>query len=86
MSTSTQKHRDFVGEPMGDKPVTSLSGIGGILGEKLRHQSLRQGLRGPGSVPASEERPGDVHRVAEGHQRGKLPSGRTLQSVSEGVV
>uniref|UniRef100_A0AAQ4RHD6 Barrier to autointegration factor 1 n=1 Tax=Gasterosteus aculeatus aculeatus TaxID=481459 RepID=A0AAQ4RHD6_GASAC len=43
MSTSTQKHRDFVGEPMGDKPVTSLSGIGGILGEKLRHQSLRQG-------------------------------------------
>ncbi|KAK9541109.1 barrier-to-autointegration factor-like [Anarhichas minor] len=40
MSTTTQKHRDFVGEPMGDKRVTALSGIGEILGEKLRQQGF----------------------------------------------
>ncbi|XP_068590594.1 barrier-to-autointegration factor-like [Cebidichthys violaceus] len=40
MSTTTRKHQDFVGEPMGDKCVTSLSGIGEILGEKLRQQGF----------------------------------------------
>ncbi|TNN31893.1 Barrier-to-autointegration factor B [Liparis tanakae] len=40
MSSTTQKHRDFVGEPMGDKSVTALSGIGATLGEKLRQQGF----------------------------------------------
>ncbi|XP_056680982.1 barrier-to-autointegration factor-like [Monodelphis domestica] len=33
--TTSQKHRDFVGEPMGDKPVRCLAGIGEVLGQKL---------------------------------------------------
>ncbi|XP_076599470.1 barrier-to-autointegration factor-like [Chaetodon auriga] len=40
MLTTTQKHRDFISEPMGDKAVTALSGIGEILGKKLQQQGF----------------------------------------------
>ncbi|KOB71018.1 putative dna-bridging protein baf [Operophtera brumata] len=36
MSTNTsQKHRNFVSEPMKKKPVTDLAGIGDVLGKRL---------------------------------------------------
>ncbi|KAM8947396.1 barrier-to-autointegration factor-like protein isoform 2-T2 [Pelodytes ibericus] len=40
MSNTSQKHRDFVSEPMGDKPITALSGIGDVLGSKLEEQGF----------------------------------------------
>ncbi|XP_078503092.1 barrier-to-autointegration factor-like protein isoform X2 [Lissotriton helveticus] len=36
MSQSSQKHRDFVSEPMGEKSVTALAGIGEVLGTRLQ--------------------------------------------------
>lgn len=38
MSTTSQKHRNFVSEPMADKPVTALAGIGDRLGHSLMEQ------------------------------------------------
>jgi hypothetical protein len=35
MTQTTQKHQDFISEPIGDKAVTSIAGIGNVLGVRL---------------------------------------------------
>ncbi|XP_074503360.1 barrier-to-autointegration factor-like [Sebastes fasciatus] len=42
MSSTSQKHREFVKEPMGNKSVTFLPGIGKVLGRRLEQQGFEQ--------------------------------------------
>ncbi|KAH6922806.1 hypothetical protein HPB50_019311 [Hyalomma asiaticum] len=38
MSSTSQKHRNFISEPMGEKDVTELAGIGDVLGQRLKYR------------------------------------------------
>lgn len=38
--TTSQKHKDFVAEPMGEKEVMALAGIGDVLGRRLQDKGF----------------------------------------------
>uniref|UniRef100_UPI0037E9948F barrier-to-autointegration factor-like n=1 Tax=Semicossyphus pulcher TaxID=241346 RepID=UPI0037E9948F len=42
MTSTTKKHRDFVGEPMGHKSVRDVPGIGDNLGRRLENKGFNK--------------------------------------------
>ncbi|XP_054924611.1 barrier-to-autointegration factor-like [Dermacentor andersoni] len=40
MSSTSKKHRNFVSEPMGEKDVTELAGVGDVLGGRLKDRGF----------------------------------------------
>uniref|UniRef100_A0A1A9UUP1 Uncharacterized protein n=1 Tax=Glossina austeni TaxID=7395 RepID=A0A1A9UUP1_GLOAU len=55
------KYKTFVTEPIGDKPVTALAGIGRVLGKRLK----RRFLYPPWTILSPEKGPGCVYKMDE---------------------